>query len=136
GRVDSVASEADGHLLVRRKAERGAGVGHAAHHQPAVIAVGEGNPFRVPGTLIAEVQSGLKCLVMVNAEHALAQRDSLGYKPAGFGRKISRSSRPKGPVCLEAVNICCTHAASDTVQFRVMPCDGEGDRRIQKSTEI
>ena len=44
---DAIAGKADGHLLVAVERQRGAGIGHAADHQAAVIAMREGDPFGV-----------------------------------------------------------------------------------------
>ena len=101
----SVAGQANRYLLIGRKGQRGARIGHSAHHQSAVEAIGESDPLRVPGALIAQAHSGLKRLIVIDPEHACRERRSLRNQAAVLRRRSSargcgrRSSKPGTREC-------------------------------------
>ena len=51
----SIAGQADRHLLIGCQSQRGAGVRHTAHHQAAVVAIGQSDPLGVLRPLVAEI---------------------------------------------------------------------------------
>src|SRR5665213_556783 len=67
---NSVAGQANRYLLIGRKRQGGARIGHSAHHQSAVEAIRERDPFCIPRTLVAQIHSGLKRLIVIDTEHA------------------------------------------------------------------
>jgi hypothetical protein len=134
---DSVARQADGHLLIRSEpAEREARIRDAADDESAVVALGKRDPFSVMRTLVAQAERRLERLIVIDAEHSAGKRRALRDQASRFRRIVARASVPEGPVGLETVEIRGADAPGDAVELRIVPRDGERDRRVEQRAEV
>ena len=132
----SVASETDGHFLIRRQRQRRARVGNAADHETAVEAVDQGDPFGIFRTLIAKAHVGLQRLIVVDPEDASLKRRTLRDEASILREEETRACVAKRPVRLKSLQVGGAHASSHAVELGVVPRDGERDIGVQQRAEV
>src|ERR1700730_13712158 len=71
-RKNSVAGQADGHLLIRREAQGCACIGNSAHDQAAVIAPVKSDPRSAVPELILQMSRLVEFFVVIDAENPCA----------------------------------------------------------------
>ncbi len=86
--------------------------------------------------LIAQIGGLLKRLIVVDAEASGDRSRALEQQAADLGRKITGSGVPERRIRLEAVNPSRAQTAGETIQLRVVPRNGERDRRVEQHVEI